>query len=529
MNHRNFLSVFILSTIGAMLSFAITLYFSWIWTEQIQYKELSRLADLTVHRTHVLFQESYQVMKSFEAMSFTPCSKEHIALMRQANSHLHAFDEVEYVENGIVKCSAYELTDNKLQIPSSRHALSNGLEIIFNMQRLKIEDYDEIALRYNNYIILIDPMRLTDIIVDSYIKIAVVTRDGHILSTLNNPDLSLVKNLLKNNNVFMQHNELVAISKMPDLSAVVMQSRRSLVNRWYDELILFFPFSLLMTTLVAVIIVWALRRRLSTLGELKTAVTRHEFIVHYQPLIELKTGACVGVEALMRWQRPDGTVIPPDSFVSVAEENNLIQAITDQVIAIIVNDFRDLLSTDRQLHVAINIVANDLKTGRILKVIKEAISNTDIHPNQIWLEVTEREFMDVHAAKQSIKEAHDLGHSIAIDDFGTGYSTLSYLQELSLDILKIDKIFVRSLNMGATTSVVASEIIRMAKALKMKIVAEGVETQAQVDYLETYDVEYGQGWLFAKAMPIKEFIDFYKRNKLLIFQMKKNFSRDDLR
>jgi len=179
--------------------------------------------------------------------------------------------------------------------------------------------------------------------------------------------------------------------------------------------------------------------------------------------------------------------------------------------------------------VAINIVANDLKTGRILKVIKEAISNTDIHPNQIWLEVTEREFMDVHAAKQSIKEAHDLGHSIAIDDFGTGYSTLSYLQELSLDILKIDKIFVRSLNMGATTSVVASEIIRMAKALKMKIVAEGVETQAQVDYLETYDVEYGQGWLFAKAMPIKEFIDFYKRNKLLIFQMKKNFSRDDLR
>lgn len=530
MNRKSFIVISIISAvIGATLSIGSTLYFSLKRTEKMEREGLSHLADVSGYRAYVFFKEAYQVLKSLEAMSaITPCSKEHINMMRQVIFNLHSIDEFQYFENGVLKCSAYQMTEEKIHLPPSHYTMSNGLEIIFNFQR--IEDHDEVALRYKNYVMLIDPVQFTNIIVESYIQIALATADGHVLSTLNNPDQNLVKKVLESHNHLKKYNNnLIAVTKVQDLIAIAIEPRSALMKKWYNELLLFLPFGLLMAGLVVAIIFWASRRRLSPLGELRTAAARHEFIVYYQPLIELKTGACVGAEALIRWRRPDGTIIRPDFFIPLAEENGLIKIITDQVVQIVINDFSSLLIEDRKLHIAINITADDLKTGRILQVIETALSGTDVERKQIWFEVTEREFMDIHSAQQTIAKAHELGYSVAIDDFGTGYSTLSYLQELSLDVLKIDKIFVRSLNIDSTTSIVASEIIKIAKTLKMKIVAEGVETQAQANYLLNHGVEYGQGWLFAKAMPINEFIDFYKSNKLVLFQINKNFDKDDIR
>lgn len=532
MDRQHFIVIaIILAVIGASLSIASTLYFSLIRTEKMERGELSHLADVAGYRAHVLFKESYQVLKSIEAMNvMTPCSKEHINLMRQAILSLHSIDELEYFENGVLKCSAYQMTEEKLQLIPSNYTMSNGIEIMFNFQRMSTEDRDEIAIRYKNYVMLIDPVQFTNIIVESYIQIAITTADGHVISTLNNPDLNLVKKILNNNHELKNHKDnLIAVTKIQDLVAIAIEPRSALMKKWYNELLIFLPFGLLMAGLVVAIIFWASRRRLSPLGELKKATARHEFIVYYQPIIELKTGACVGAEALIRWRRPDGKIIKPDFFIPLAEDNGLIKLITDQVVQIVIEDWSSLLSADRKLHIAINITADDLKTGRILQVIETALSGTGIEPNQIWFEVTEREFMDIHSAQQSITKAHELGYSVAIDDFGTGYSTLSYLQELSLDVLKIDKIFIRSLNVDSTTSIVASQIIKIAKTLKMKIVAEGVETQAQVNYLVKHGVEYGQGWLYAKALPINEFIEFYKSNKLVLFQIQKNFDKDDIR
>jgi sensor c-di-GMP phosphodiesterase-like protein len=173
-----------------------------------------------------------------------------------------------------------------------------------------------------------------------------------------------------------------------------------------------------------------------------------------------------------------------------------------------------VLVADRHLHIAINISAQDIRTGRVLDVMKDALSKTDIQTQQIWLEATERGFMDIDAARATIDQARKMGHAVAIDDFGTGYSSLSYLQGFPLDALKIDKSFVDTIDTNSATSSVTSHIIDMAKTLKLQIVAEGVETQAQADYLLAREVDFGQGWLFAKALPAEAFIAFYKENIL---------------
>jgi len=279
-----------------------------------------------------------------------------------------------------------------------------------------------------------------------------------------------------------------------------------------DELTLL-PVGAFIAAFIVGIVVWFSRKRLSPLGELTLAVQNREFIVHYQPIIELKTGLCVGAEALVRWGRPDGSLVRPDLFIPLAEDSGLIMPITDQVIDAVVHDLGKLLTADRSFHVSINLCADDLKTGRILPVIQKALERTEISPRQIWLEMTERSFMEIEAVRSTIKKARKIGHSVAIDDFGTGYSSLQYLQGLPLDSLKIDKSFVEAIGLDTATSSVTSHIIDMAKTLNLIIVAEGIETQEQLDYLRARNVDLGQGWFFARAMPAEEFFAYCDRGR----------------
>jgi len=140
-----------------------------------------------------------------------------------------------------------------------------------------------------------------------------------------------------------------------------------------------------------------------------------------------------------------------------------------------------------------------------------------VQQKQIWLEATERGFVEIDAARATVNRARELGYLAAIDDFGTGFSSLQHLQQLPLDVLKIDKSFVDNIDQDAATGTVTGHIIEMAKSLRLQIVAEGIETEAQRDYLRGHGVQFGQGWLFGKAMPADEFLRFYRdRANLLV-------------
>ena len=248
------------------------------------------------------------------------------------------------------------------------------------------------------------------------------------------------------------------------------------------------------------------QHRLSVLWHFRRALRREELFLVYQPLVDLASGRWVGAEALLRWRRADGTMIPPDVFIPMAERHQLIGQVTARVIQLFIRDLHVMLRQRPDFHISLNFSATDLAGPELVRKLSEAVTAAGLQPGNIQVEATERGLLDTEQTREVLQYLHAQGIRIAIDDFGTGYSSLSYLTTLNVDCLKIDKAFVETIGTDAATSQVVAHIIEMAKSLKLKMIAEGVETQDQADYLRAHGVQYAQGWLFAKPLPPLELI-----------------------
>jgi sensor c-di-GMP phosphodiesterase-like protein len=219
-------------------------------------------------------------------------------------------------------------------------------------------------------------------------------------------------------------------------------------------------------------------------------------------VVDLRTGLWVGAEALLRWRRATGEHVSPDIFIPVAEQSELIQEITDHVLELAVTDLAGFFEKHPDFHVAINVSSSEMQSADVVRRLKNFIARVKgASARNFIIEATERCLISPEKARTILAEMRGLGSSIAIDDFGTGYSSLSYLQTLSVDYLKIDKSFVDAIDTASVTNSVVPHIIGMAKDLHLRLIAEGVETAEQADYLRSQGVEYAQGWYFAKAMP----------------------------
>lgn len=210
----------------------------------------------------------------------------------------------------------------------------------------------------------------------------------------------------------------------------------------------------------------------------------------------------VGAEALARWPQTDGSWLSPDSFIPLAQQTGLSEPLTLLIIRSVFEDMGDWLRQHPQQHISINLESTVLTSEKIPQLLREMINHYQVNPRQIALELTEREFADPKTSAPIISRYREAGHEIYLDDFGTGYSSLSYLQDLDVDILKIDKSFVDALEYKNVTP----HIIEMAKTLKLKMVAEGIETSKQEEWLRQHGVHYGQGWLYSKALPKEDFL-----------------------
>jgi len=250
--------------------------------------------------------------------------------------------------------------------------------------------------------------------------------------------------------------------------------------------------------------------RLEFLSDLPRAVERQEFVVHYQPTVDLQSGRMVGVEALVRWNHPTRGLLPPTDFIALAEESGAIIGLGAWVLRTACLDMKRwhaLYPAERPLSLSVNVSALQVRRPEFVGEVREVLAESGLAPGSLVLEVTESLMMrDVESTLGQLQELKSLGVQLAIDDFGTGYSSLSYLSQFPFDILKIDKSFVDGTGNDDGEKELVPAIIDLGRMLKMQIVAEGIERPEQLARLRSLACDLGQGFLFARPL-VREEID----------------------
>lgn len=256
--------------------------------------------------------------------------------------------------------------------------------------------------------------------------------------------------------------------------------------------------------------------RLLLENDLRAAIEREEFLLHYQPQIDLTTGRLIGVEALVRWQHPQRGLIPPDMFIPISEESGLILQIGDFVLRTACRQITTWLSQGiPPLRMAVNLSARQFKQSDLPCLVEGIIRETGIDPHLLELEITESAAMDnPEAAILHLRKFREMGVELAIDDFGTGYSSLSYLKLFPVNRLKIDRSFVKDLETDANDAAIAAATIALAHTLGKEVIAEGVENEAQLDFLKYQQCDIVQGYFFSPPMPAPEITGFIRQNLL---------------
>ncbi|HEX8294351.1 MAG TPA: EAL domain-containing protein [Pyrinomonadaceae bacterium] len=238
--------------------------------------------------------------------------------------------------------------------------------------------------------------------------------------------------------------------------------------------------------------------------DLRRAAERGEYVLHYQPIVSLETNLLSGFEALVRWRHPARGLLPPAEFLALAEETGLVIQIDRWVLREACRQAREWQTRFRSespLCVSVNLSARHFSTPNLVEHVRQVLSESGLEAGCLKLEITESVLMsDADSVTGTLRRLKELGVELQLDDFGTGYSSLSYLHRFPVDALKIDRAFVSRIGPGGANSEIARAIVTMAHSLKMKVVAEGVETEAQAAELRALACEYGQGYLFSEAV-----------------------------
>ncbi len=247
-------------------------------------------------------------------------------------------------------------------------------------------------------------------------------------------------------------------------------------------------------------------------SRLRRALDRKQFTLHYQPLIEIRSGRLIGAEALLRWREPSMAAVKPEKFIRLAEETGLIVPIGEWVLNRACKQSRLWKSQGlSNLSLSVNVSSRQFKGKTLVDAVTHALKRNGLSPDSLELEITEGLLMDdLPETKTAIRQLEAHGLRLAVDDFGTGYSSLRYMTRFPLDTLKIDRSFVKDVLEDEAHATLVEAIIAMAHRLNYRVIAEGVETREQLDFLRKRGCDVAQGYYFSRALPAREFVQFYR-------------------
>jgi sensor c-di-GMP phosphodiesterase-like protein len=519
----------------ALMPVLISVYVAWSSSIRTERSDLIAKANTVANRTSKILSETVTELTSLEASGAFTCDGDSIRAMRASMLRLNYARSVGAINGSLIICTAHahhseasrmEGAPGSLGSPdwisSSKIRFWAGVDAVqFLEQQSSSQKFVVVAT--SNLFAAVGADQLVDAsFPDTDLEVTVSMRPGagdqrpRVLIHAG-PDGNVPGKAFDHvsGDVADRDGMFYVRASIPEhpLQVVIGRPRSHFLDVLRGQLWGYGLIGLMIGGLLYGVVTAIFKRESSLYGQIKRGIRDAEFCNYYQPIIDMNTGRCIGAEALVRWRKPDGTMISPAVFISVAESNGIVKEITRQVIRNTIRDLGHLLSRRKELSVGINLSTDDLIDPTTLATIQDALRGTGVDPHQIKIEIVERAFANDQECREAVSRFRKAGHKVFIDDFGTGYSSLSYLQSFELDGLKIDKSFVDVIETETVTSGVIHHIIEMARTLGLDIVAEGVESEQQKEFLKKNGVMHGQGWHFSKAIPSTAFIRFVEKRK----------------
>ncbi len=472
---------------------------------------------LDQHANRILTQagassaESRAVLARMNTSPYARCSDDEIALFRKMIFESRYLKAAGRMRDGRIECTT---TVGRMEQPQSIYSpdisRQDGTSIYKNLAPFRVDQQAVIALRLGDSFVVYNPYSLSTLMAlpmhFAFTAIDASSRQTGLLLG----DLPSAQGVILTTEGKTRVGDILYATRCSHEYSTCMTASITVPDAMQNNrgsILTFVALGGFSGVLFGLIFPLLYSRNKSVEQQLMRAIRSDALSVVYQPIVDLATGRIVEAEALARWTDEYKNAVSPDVFVKIAEERGFVGGITKLVVRHVLNEFGSTMRARPGFRVNVNIAAADLADPDFLPMLERSLADAEIPPRNLGIEITESYTARQQVAKETILRLRQKGHFVHIDDFGTGYSSLAYLHDLSVDSIKIDKAFTKAIGTDAVTVSILPQILTMAETLKLHVVVEGIETQAQAEYFATgHDGVYGQGWLFGRPVPARNFL-----------------------
>jgi len=496
------------STLGIVATLAVLCAFL-IADEQ---RKIRTAAAAVISRPLERVAEVNAAFAELHALDARPCSATHLEALRSIAFRSAIIRDVVYQGEGAgPRCNGnIGAAASSLPSDSPDFTTETGRRIWRNVDLPLSPGVKSTLVKEGTYELLIAPEKQPATVEDGRYALSVVllnSATGTML-VVRGADPGIVQPLFISGSTYWLRGDIISVACLPGQVTCYVLKARGLAVLMSNLMLLIFTGILAGIGVAFGIASWSARGyRMRTIDALlREAVAKKELFMHYQPIVDNRTGETVSAEALMRWTLKSGESVSPAVFIPIAEANDLIGKLTLLALQRVSEDFGDFLRTHKNFKISVNVVPADMMDSSFHQSLQHYFEEAGIAPTQLAFELTERTSARLESAVTVMLELGGRGHEIYIDDFGTGYANLSYLSDLKVDKIKLAKKFTDTVGTGTLRERIVPSVIELARELGVEIIVEGVESNAQVEYFRDLGVHLMQGWFYARPLPAEALI-----------------------